>query len=331
MMFSRAAPTVLFTAFCLAVAGTYVTGGGSDLTRPGQMSSSEIAAMDSYYAEMRLALQVGDEARFQELIEGQIAAMQAGEHPRLDDPDTLHAPYQMLREIAMEGSPEQLRDLLARYPGLNLNTPQGRYGAVPLIWATSNAAEMPEMLQTLIAAGADPRFSTSTGHTVLHAIGSPFHYYDDVDDPARAIDLLPPELVTQAKSSGETPLHLALANIAVDHAVALLERGADPNAPYPDGAARPDIAGQPPLMVAGSDPDVVEALLFAGADPTARDAQGRRIVDVVSAGVRAAEAELQERVNASAAEAYDREYVADHRRARDMIRAALDARLAQGN
>ncbi|PTX56663.1 hypothetical protein C8N43_1323 [Litoreibacter ponti] len=331
MMFSRAAPTVLFTALCLAVAGTYVTGGGGDLTRPGQMSAAEIDALDSYYAEMQMALQAGDDARFEALINSQIEIMQDDGRPQLNDPDILPAPYQELRRIVMSGTPVDLAEILDRNPGLALNTPLGRYGTVPLVWATSNHDHMPEMIELLLIDGADPRFVTATGQTVLHAMGSPFHFYYDEGDVGRAIDLLPAELIAQPRHSGETPLHVAVANTATAQAVAFLERGADATAPYPKRADRPDLSEQPLLILALGQPDLVEALLFAGADPDVRHASGKRLIDMSAALLRSAEEGLQDRLAASAAEEHDRTYVADMKRSHDMIRAALDARLARGN
>lgn len=329
MMFSRAAPAVLFTAFCLAVAGSYVAGERNALSRPGQMSDAEFAVMDAYYNEMRLALQVGDDVRFDALLQAQIAQPNAT-RPQFT-PDTLPAPYQALRRALMDEDVAAFTAWRARHPGLDLNAPQGRYAAVPLIWATSNFAHMPALLQALIEAGADPLYATPRGRTVMHAIASPFHHYETDAQIDRALDLLPPQLLTQADRDGVTPLHASLGAGHPALALALLSRDADPNAPYPALARQPGLAGLPPLLLAGGDPQVIEALLFAGADPQARDPSGRRIIDVVWDALSVAEADLQERVNASAAEEYDREYVAGYRRAHAMIRAALDARLAQGH
>ena len=73
---------------------------------------------------------------------------------------------------------------------------------------------------------------------------------------------------------------------------------------------------------------MVQALLEAGADPRAKDSAGRSILTAVTEGATAADRDLQDRLSASAAEESDRAYAADYARARDMIRAAVDGRMA---
>lgn len=330
MMFSRVAPVALFTAFCLSVAGAYVTEGAQPLTRPGAMSDAQMDALGLYYSEMKLALQVGDTARFEELISLQIQDMQTGS-ASLVQPDVLPAPYQDLRDLLLEGSVASTKALLERHPDLNLNSPQGRYGAVPLIWATGHAEFMPDLVALLLEHGADPRFQTSLGYTVLHATASPFTYYVRDQDMDELLALLPPELVTQTERRGLTPLHLALINSHTVQATGLLGHGADPNAPTPINLSPDFLPGQPPLMIAAGNVSLVRALLEAGGDPTATDAEGRSILDMVTEGARLSELDLQDRLSASAAEESDRAYAADYAAARDMIRAAVDGRLARGN
>ncbi|RLJ60413.1 ankyrin repeat protein [Litoreibacter meonggei] len=330
MMFSRAAPVVLFTVFCLSVAGAYVTEGARPLTRPGSMSDAQLKALDTYYTEMKLALQVGDTARFEELIELQIQDMQNGS-TSLVQPDMLPSPYGELRELLFDGSVTSTKALLARHPDLELNSPQGRYGAVPLIWAMGHVEFMPELVKLLLEHGADPNFQTSQGYTLLHAAASPFNYYGREQDMDEVLDMVPPELVSLPNRMGLTPLHLALINSQSAQVDGLLAHGADPNMPPPSHVPLDFLPGQPPLMIAGGNVGMVQALLGAGADPTATDLRGRRILDVVSEGAAASERDLQDRLSTSAAEESDRAYAADYARARDMIRAAVDGRLARGN
>ena len=329
MMFSRTAPVVLFTAFCLSVTGAYVTDGSRSLGPPGAMSEAQLQALDIYYTEMRLALQVGDTARFEELISHQIEDMQTGSASRVQ-PDLLPAPYGELRDLLFEGSVTSAKAFLAQHPNINLNKPQGRYGAVPLIWAMGHADFMPEMVKLLLEHGADPRFQTAQGYTLLHAAASPFNYYTRAQDVDEMLRMMPADLVTQANRMGLTPLHLALIGAQSAQVEGLLAHGADPNAPPPAHVEADYLPGQPPLMIAGGNARMVEVLLGAGADPTAVDQRGRAILDVVAEGALAAERDLQERVSASAAEESDREYAADYARARDMIRAAVDGRMARG-
>ena len=329
-MFSRAAPVALFTVFCLIVVGAYVIDRAQSLTRPGAMSDAQLEALDRYYIEMKLALQVGDTARFEALTEQQTQDMQTGSES-LVQPDLLPAPYGELRELLMGGSVAATKALLDRYPDLNLNSPQGRYGAVPLIWATGHVEFMPAMVRLLLKHSADPRFQTAQGYTVLHAAASPFNYYGREQDMGEVLNMLPPELISQPNRMGLTPLHLALINSQSAQVDGLLAHGADPNAPPPIHVPPDFLPGQPPLMIAGGNVGMVQDLLEAGADPTATDSGGRRVVDVVTEGAIAAKRDLQDRLSTSAAEESDRAYAADYARARDMIRAAVDGCLARGN
>lgn len=329
-MFSRIAPVVLFTAFSLSVAGAYVSEGRQPLTRPGVMSDAQMEALTTYYTEMKLALQVGDDARFEELINQQIQNMQSGATQSVQ-PDRLPAPYGELRDLLMDGSVASTKALLARHPDLDLNAPQGRYGAVPLIWATGHPEFMPAMVRLLLEHGADPSFEAASGYTLVHAATSPFTYYSQPQDMDALLDMLPPELAVQPDRRGLTPLHLALINSHTVQASGLLNHGADPNAPPPRNLSVEFQPGYPPLMIAGGNVSLVQVLLGAGADPTATNLQGRSILDVVTEDARQSELELQDRLSASAAEESDREYAADYARARDMIRAAVDGRLARGD
>ena len=331
MMFSRMAPTVLFTAFCVAVAGSYVTGERASLDRPGTPDAGFIEAMTAFSNEMALALQVGDHDRFRALLEAQVnAAGGVGEAVSFKR-DVLPAPYAELRQILMEGQVAGLNTFLTAHPDLDLNAPQGRYGSVPLFWATANYRNARALMTALIEHGADPTFTTAKGYSLLHAMASPFAYALDRGDVDSVIAALPDRMLKARTSLGATAFHLALANGQSDLAIALLDKGADPNEPAPSRLPPALSPAEPPLIMAGPSVRLVEALLFAGADPLAKAADGTPILDAVTENAAFAEAALQDRVSASEAEEYDRQNAADYAKVRDMIRAAADGRLARGD
>lgn len=329
MMFSRAAPVVLFTAFCLSATGAYIGGGFEVFSTARAVREMQINVLDRSFTEMKLALQVGDTVRFEELISARMKMMQTGRPDKIKM-DELPAPYGVLRTELMAGDVAQVRALLKAHPKLDLNRAQGRYGAVPLIWATGNESQMPEMIAVLLKAGARPNFASARGYTVLHAMASPFNSYVGAGDVADAVALLPDELIRQTTGAGLSALHLALVGNKTEQVIALLERGADANTPPPLALGEDFAAGQPPLMIAGGNLRMVAALLKAGADPVREDSHGRSILGAVTQGALAAEQALLDRLSASEAEEHDRQNAADYARARGMIQTAIEARLARG-
>lgn len=328
-MFSRMAPTVLFTAFCVAVAGSYVANEQQSLAHPAAPDPGYIEAVTAFSSEMALALQVGDRARFNELLQSQVSAIDDPHAVARFDPDVLPAPYDELRRILMHEELADLDAFLAAHPGIDLNTPLGRYQSVPLFWVTSHYFAAPEMIQTLLAAGANPGFTTENGYTFLHAASTPFANLFERQGVEAILAKVPPELIDMRTKDGVSVFLMALANAQDSMALALLERGGNPNERTPASVPEELFPGEPPLILAGANVKLVEALLFAGADPLAPDASGTPIVERVSRAASEAEAIAQERVSASEAEEWDRKYAADFARVRDMIRAAADGRLAQ--
>ena len=125
-----------------------------------------------------------------------------------------------------------------------------------------------EVIEALLAAGADPNARDEDASTPLHEAAS-FNYNPTVIETLLAAGADPKAL----DKHGRTPLHWATVyNDAVVEA--LLAAGADPNARDKNGLA--------PLHWAAKhndNPAVVETLIAAGADPNARDKNGRSPFD----------------------------------------------------
>ncbi|MEP4199133.1 MAG: ankyrin repeat domain-containing protein, partial [Aliishimia sp.] len=225
MMYSRVTPVVLFTIFCLSVTGAYLNEGRQSLKHPAAMSEAKMQALDLYYTEMKLALQVGDNSRFEELITRQVLDMVTDDVDSFEV-DVLPQPYQELRDLMLKGSVASAQAFLMAHPNLDLNAPQGRYGAMPIIWATGHMDAVPSMVKLLLAHGADPKVRSERGYNVLHAAASPFNYFAGASDAENMLKLLPAELVAGTTQMGLTPLHLALLNGQPELAISLLAHGA---------------------------------------------------------------------------------------------------------
>ncbi|ODS63902.1 MAG: hypothetical protein ABS41_04450 [Arenimonas sp. SCN 70-307] len=224
-------------------------------------------------------------------IEAALAALEDGADPGVlphpDDRDQRSLP--MLASLL--GDLRLLRDLIAR--GVDLNA--GHAGLTPLLAATRDSWHgRPEAVMTLLANGADPRRADADGNT-------PLHHAARSTDPAVAALLLDAGAVLEAVNhEGFTPLGVACASGNWRLARFLIERGARPDPAEgqpallaaaagdddPAGVqlllrhkARVDARGQRQrsalhLACAAGNVEVVAALLDAGADRNARDADG---------------------------------------------------------
>ncbi|MEZ5411161.1 MAG: ankyrin repeat domain-containing protein [Acidimicrobiales bacterium] len=156
--------------------------------------------------------------------------------------------------------------------GGRLSGPEGSGGALEFAARSAD----PEAVALLLDAGADPR---ATPGLVAAACWGP----GGTPGSAAVIDLLVAAGgdVEVANEHGHRPLQLALqpydedlgtdvsAGFQPDAAIALLRHGASIDITVPDGRRPLHVA------VAEREPEVVAALLAAGADPTEPDASGR--------------------------------------------------------
>jgi ankyrin repeat protein len=207
-------------------------------------------------------------------------------------------------------SPERIRMLLAAGADPNARTKSGRTAlmvaagrsgsaaGVKLLLdagADANAADEQnvtaliaasesgddETIRMLLAKGADVRTSTKAGNTALHdavtsnSVARVRLYLSKGADPNAANSFAGKVRHGEIALMKLTPLILASTHGSPEMVKALLAAGANPNAQ--------DGRGLSPLMAAVSsenqDPGVIQALLAAGADPNAKDTYGDSALD----------------------------------------------------
>ncbi|MGV3616938.1 MAG: ankyrin repeat domain-containing protein [Fimbriimonas sp.] len=187
-------------------------------------------------------------------------------------------------ENACRGEFEAARTLIEL--GANVHATHD-HGYSTLMLASGSVDRDPAILRLLLDHGADPRHSSDFGHNALHEAVAVFDGDATVDEVVRI--LVEAGTALEARTHrGLTPLLSAISYGSVEEALCLIRYGADPNARVllPDGSGYRHSAT--PLMLANHSVEVVRALLATGADPSARDEEGRTALDY-------AEAELAQR------------------------------------
>jgi ankyrin repeat protein len=141
-----------------------------------------------------------------------------------------------------------------------------------------------DVLEALLAAGADPRAVSELGWNAFHAavdVGGPAAN----DEPlVRSILGMLARLgvdIEHRNHAGQTPLLRAILEGRPIEVRVLLELGADPNGRAGEckGSCRLQ-PGEPALMAAVGNPEKLEILLGFGADPLATDREGRTALDL---------------------------------------------------
>ena len=160
-----------------------------------------------------------------------------------------------LMTCASRGSVEAVQSLLER--GAKVNVQEPRNGQSALMWAIAD--QHPSVARLLIEHGADVRAHTKTGFT-------PLMFAAQQGDLESAQVLL----ASNADLNGVSPESGSALGVAVSSrhekfALALLEKGADPNLADADGYTPLHHAASSPGMV-----ETVKALLARGAKPNAR-------------------------------------------------------------
>ncbi|WP_375771473.1 ankyrin repeat domain-containing protein [Archangium gephyra] len=168
-----------------------------------------------------------------------------------------------LYSVAMEGRVEDIPRVLREHGGLrssSLKLESLGVAVTPLHVAADGAT-----VRALLAVGADPHGGVQ-GWTPLHQAA-----HDGRLEAARALLDAGAKVKRVRKGTEEQPLHRAALGGHADLIRLLVERGADVAAQARLGAR--------PLHYA-STPEATEALLRAGADPSARDVLGATALDL---------------------------------------------------
>ncbi|NLG64826.1 MAG: hypothetical protein GX537_04395, partial [Actinobacteria bacterium] len=166
--------------------------------------------------------------------------------------------------------------------GANVNATHDR--GYTVFMSAVGSDRHPEVLRLLVAAGADPHAVSELGYNAFHA-AIDVSFEANAEESVRDTFGYLRELgvnIEHRNNAGQTPLARAIQEGTGLEVRVLCELGADPNAVCPqhacggDSCARVDL----PLLFHAADgvgvhQDVkTEALLRAGADPLARDAEG---------------------------------------------------------
>jgi hypothetical protein len=154
-------------------------------------------------------------------------------------------------------------------------------GLTPLMLAVTSAERTPQLVQTIIEAGAEVNAKTDDGFTALH-------FMVDVNGPT-ATGPVPTQLarllvdagadVEASRGGGITPLMDAVVKGMPDELKALIDVGGDVNKRFPGPSYPAFLAGRTTLMAAVGYPKKVELLLHAGADASATDAHGQTALE----------------------------------------------------
>jgi ankyrin repeat protein len=182
-----------------------------------------------------------------------------------------------------EGNLDVVRTLVER--GADVNATYD-HGYSVLMNAAGALEPDPEVVRLLLAHGADARHVSEYGHNPLHELVSGYDGEHGLEREAIA------SLLIQAGTSLEirthrqfTPLNLALLDERAADVLYLLRLGADPNAEVVPETSEAKVHAVPPLFLALPFPELVSALLAAGADPNATDHEGQNALDYAHAEV----------------------------------------------
>jgi len=174
-----------------------------------------------------------------------------------------------LHEAVAKQDPAAVKALLASGAAVNA---KDEYGGTPLHWAA--VRESVEVVRLLAAAGADVNARDADGWTPLRRAAEAFDPHVEVVEELLAAGAD----VNARDANGWTPLFGAVRSERADMVKALAGARADLSAKGDPGPTQPHLRGRSLLHYAVSEacPEVVEALIAAGADVNARTDGGLR-------------------------------------------------------
>ena len=234
-----------------------------------QRSSSKL------FSQMEAALEVGDEDAFAALSQKQFEEMAAIAPPGAFEPDDIPASHALLFEAIEVGDLDAIDHILATSK-VDLNAPQGRYGATALSKALHAEGRSARVIGCLLAAGADATQASEEGYTPLHLVADYTFRSFDAEGTAEIVRaLVEAGRDLEARQHwGWTPLMRAICEGDAVEASALLAAGADPNTRNEGPRSGYCQARDTALLAALAEPEKVSLLLRHGADPSLVDAEG---------------------------------------------------------
>ena len=286
----------------------------------------ENAKIETHSENIDAAMWVGDLARANELISGGVALdydnIPGVEAPDLDAFDDYSEDEHYFEDVAAddpgmieflanlglggateEPLPDLYADIAEGTPGAigafiasgeNPNTPRGEGQHTALLAALDAPGRRAEKIERLINAGADVHVIHAHGDNVFSwAMG--YHHPDTVTAETETELMLllkrhraDPNHVTEI--GAWSPLHRAIIQGDAARTTGILAAGADITQTTLPDFEPAKLAGFTPLMLAAPKPEVLRVLLKNGANPSAKDAQGRLPLDVIGAEAKAARA-----------------------------------------
>ncbi len=229
---------------------------------------AQAQALEALSAKLVTAEAAGDTQAMQALTAEFQSVMPMPEF----EPNPLDPPYDLIEVAIQDDDVAALESALAGDPALNVHL--GRYGSFPLasVMRSHGSNRLP-MAKLMLTRGADAAFATPEGYTALHVLMD----CGDRADTVALIDVLiangaPTEAVNHY---GWTPLLQGIMEGSAVMIEALLERGANVHARFPDQSMPPFTRGCTAMMAACYEPDKIGVLLAYGADPAGAHDNGR--------------------------------------------------------